>query len=329
MKYAEALKKLKTAKEWNDYYYRKYGSFRVQLFLGRPNKWTNYTPKDHPKQFDDFPNHRERFVDELIIDFDGTPPDSITHGTAGFSRFKDRDIECSLWGSGGDGMHLHAFFPELRTMHPEDRKTMLEVMKKTLLAGLLRPAGLDSHVCGGKPTLYQTECCRHRKGGYKTLKNKHTTNKQNKIPNDCWKNYHINKRKKAEEAEKYAKLEATLDKGGKPAYINYLESEKYYSINDGRKRAAFIIASYYGNQEPTKHYIMSKLREWNSYTLRGNLNDQLLKSVAESVIRYHQNGGIRIPHKFARDLLEEIGRWDVWEDTLLQGGDTDGTGGNN
>lgn len=322
MDYGTALKKLQTPKQWADYYYEKYGSFRVQLFLGRPNPWENYTPTNYPRDAYDFPNHRERFVDELVVDVDGKRPDSTTHAYPCFQRFVDNRISCSLWQSGGDGYHIHAFFPELRTLSPDDRKIMLEVMKKTILKGLLRPPELDSHICGGKPTLYQIECGKHRKGGYKTLEAINWNELPNKIPAECWKQYNIEKKKTQKEREAYNKVK---DSGNKPAFIKYFEEERFYNGGDGKKRAAFILASYYGIEEPTLISIKQKLRHWNSYTLRGALQENVIEGTANSVMNYHKNGGIMMPYNYAKTLLEELGRMDIWQQTITQGGDNDDT----
>lgn len=322
MLYENALQTLQTPKQWADYYYEKYGSFRVQLFHGRPNPWTNYTPTEYPRDTYDFPNHRERFVDELVVDVDGKKPDSTTHAYPCFQRFIDNGISCSLWQSGGDGYHIHAFFPELRTLIPDERSIMIDVMKKTILKGLLRPAGLDSHICGGKPTLYQLETAKHRKGGYKKLEAINNTGKENKIPAECWKQFNIEKRKSIKERESYNNI-STNDA---PAFIKYFEQERFYNGGDGKKRAAFIMASYYGIQEPTLNSIKQKLRHWNSYTLRNGLDDTTINGTANSVMNYHKNGGIRMPYKFARNLLEELGRLDIWQQTITQGGNNDDTG---
>jgi len=314
MDYEQALKKLTTPKQWNDYYYNKYGRFRVQLFIGRPTPWVNYTPTDFPKDTYDFPNHRERFVDELVVDVDGKKPDSTTHAYPCFRRFADANISCSLWESGGDGYHIHAFFPELKTLTPDNRKIMLEVMKKTILKGLIRPPGLDSHICGSNPSLYQLETAKHRKGGYKNLLATNKTGKPNRIPAECWKQYHITRKKEEKERENFKNIKETI--GDKPYFIEYFEQERFYNGGDGKKRAAFIMASYYGLQDPKPIMIKQKLRAWNSYTLRNALTEQEINGITNSVIKYHNGSGIRMPYNYAKELLKELGRMDVWNKTI-------------
>lgn len=329
MNYETALKTLKTPKEWTDYYYNKYGSFRVQVFINNPTSWLNYNPTYYTGEIHNFPNHRERFVDELVIDVDGVRPDSTTHAYPCFKRFVEYGISCSLWQSGGDGYHIHSFFPELTTLNPDERKIMLDVLKKVILRGLLRPPELNSHICGGKPTLYQIEGAKHRKGGTKTLEATNLTGKENKIPADCWKQFFIEKRKAESERREYQKINPEIES---PAFIKYFEEETFYKGGDGKKRAAFILASYYGMQIPDKKIIKEKLKQWNNQTLKNALEPHVIEGVTNSVINYYKNGGIRMPYNYAKNLLEELGRMDIWQQTLTQGGtqhDTREYGGTN
>lgn len=288
--------------EWLDYYYEQYGSYRVQLFQHRPFKWVNYESEEYHEFFDDagcLPNHREKMLDELVIDVDGERKDNKKLMDRLVEKFTDDELTFYGWQSGGEGYHLHLFYPELRTKNKRDRLILLRLLKTHITKGVSRPKDLKSHVCGANPKLIQCEKALHRKGGYKELYSKQELG-VNKIPFELYMELQRILSQPVKETWNYFN-------GDTPSHIKFfLKGENFISIGDGRYRAMFCIASHYVKIGLDREEVYLKLKEWNDYQLRGYFEDYRIRNVATTT-----NGSVGM--RFVKDLLRELDRLDILE----------------
>ncbi len=293
-----------THKEWLDYYYELYGSFRVQLFQHRPNPWLNYGSKEY-LEFENkmgcLPNHREKMVDEIIIDVDGEPKDNKKLLQLIVKKLEEDKWTFYAWYSGGFGYHIHMFFPELRTRNQRDREELKKLLKTHVTKGVNRPKDLKSHVCGANPVLFQCEKALHRKGFVKELIFKNELG-ENRIPQRVYEAL-----KKEKETNKLNNEQWKLVANGEtPKYIKFfLAGDDFRSIGDGRYRAMFLLTSYYLKKGIDKEEVYLKIKEWNSYQLRDYFDDYKIRSMV------FQNHSRYAGYPFAKDLLRELGRNDV------------------
>ena len=288
------------------FFFEKYGNYRVMRFFKHPQKWF-VIDKTYFEQSNDWrlihePNQRQIMPDELVFDIDveehnqGHTEDGLKLAKIITERLEQDNISYSVWFSGGSGYHIHAFFPELMNYTKPQRKLFKELLLKHYGRGFLKTT-LPAHVCLAPKTLIQLENAFHRrlKGVKKFEFGKDTTDTfDNKIPEELVKKF--------EKIKNHVKLiirKPFLADGQEPACIKFILSNDFLSKKDGRKRALFILTSYYKKIGLSDAEIIQRLVDWNNYSLNNYLSMRSIKSTVKS-----SEG--RVGCHYVRNFLSEL-----------------------
>jgi len=269
--------------------------FHVAKQLGQ--KWELYT--DAIIGFSSrFPiNHREIFPDEVVLDFDTKSKDDRNKAYHLIvSRLKKHKFAFNAWSTGGKGVHIHLFFPELKKVPNEQRSIYKEEIIKYIAAQQINTAKIDFQLCGRH--LVRSEFGTHEKTGKDKLPIEEYTpliKQDNKIPDKV-----ISAVKRRTLNSRHTQTRVA----GKMAFpcVNYLVSQDFAGIKDGRARALFILASYaYNNLGMAKG--LDLLNQWNDYKMNGYFKEQELKSKLMHIKR----NKIQVGCRYIKYLLTELG----------------------
>jgi len=282
--------------------------FYVQKFLKFPHEWLVYGSE----QYNDFikkektVNHREIMNDEIVVDLD-IDKEHITRQQAR-ERIKEAalsiqkkltryNLSFEFWYSGGDGIHIHIYFPELLTLQKDKADDIKKEFLKWIGYDYLNSGEDQAHVCIVNKTLIQIEYAVHRKGGTKTLDKSlsNITNNVNKIPQIVFEK--VNKKQ-----EKMIQLYESKKGEKEPFWVKIFEKGFPKLEHDGGYMAAFCLYSYYC-RIMTHDEADKKIIEWNKNNkyIKGLTNKDILKRLASA------KKSNRIPYKRAIELLEELG----------------------
>jgi len=282
---------------------------RTQRFTIKPLPWVNYGSEEFHElvRRGYYPNHREKISCELVLDIDGNKyqldfkrrTEREARETYKQLKIKLQDFSWASFHSGGKGIHIHLLFPELKNFTRLDRQEMKRLLKRHLAWGFLTKEKGKGFVDPANPQLTQLEFARHRKGGFKSLIEINDVG-INQIPPEVrkkfseWKNRF--KRMKPKE----------FHSDDDPPCIKFLNFEDFTGIADGRKRAAFMMASYYLNKfKGDRELTLDRLREWNNYNLGGYLPDSFILGQVRCV------RGLVGCRTMQSTLLEPIGKQEM------------------
>lgn len=296
---------LEKVEDFLEYYHRKYKTkFRVQVFYDKPIRWYNYKELGYNSYVGTYgePNHREILPTEIVLDTDYHSKDATKEQEKKAlkttidelkKRLEEKNLTYSLWKSGGSGYHFHLFFEDLSPFGRYERDELKRLIIRHICYGFLTHHEDRAHV--HLPTMIQIEKRKSRKGGIKELVEFKDFG-SNTIPADVMVNYDVDKA-----LEKYI-IKSTPLTNGEPSSIRYLLSNDFAN-QDGKKRACFVLASWYAQQGKPIEDTFAKLAEWNSYTLRGYLTKKAIKSTVESVYKSKR----RVSSRYRNSLLKELG----------------------
>lgn len=299
----------KTPEEYLEHYYKKYGfNFKEQCWNKYPNPWCEYGTPQHKEyiQKHGFINHREIFPDEIVCDIDCHSEivlDDIKRqkclevGEIISKRLEAEGYSFSYWKSGGLGVHIHLFFPELLLYSKTNRLILKKLFWKKIAPEYLHSQEDEAHICQGNPILIQAELAPHRKGGIKTLIKQHINPEDNTFPLDVLQDYQT---KKIDYIKSNDVITLNPDV---PRAIQLLETEDFSTIRDGRNRALFVLACYWSHFLD-KDQLFMKLDKWNRYQLRGYLNNRQIRATINSVFKREKRP--LFPYNYLRNLLEEL-----------------------
>ena len=287
----------------------KYGrDFYVQKFLKFPHEWLIYG-SEHYNEFikkEKTVNHREIMNDEIVVDLD-IDKKNITRQQA---REKIKEAALSIqtklvrygfsfefWYSGGDGIHIQIYFPELIPMEKEKRDDIKKEFLKWIGYNYLNSSEDKAHVCVVNKTLIQIEHAVHRKGGIKTLDKSLSNNLNiiNKIPKIIYD--------KAEKKHEEMKQLYNAKKDEKePFWVKIFESGFAKLEQDGGYLSSWCLFSYYCRTMPHDE-AEKKIIQWNKNNkyVKGITTKEWLKRLASA------KKSNKIPYKRAVELLEELG----------------------
>lgn len=312
---------LKTWYSTLDYFYKKYGyDFKVQLLTdSKKTKWVFYGTDDYLdiiKKYD-FVNQRQRMVDELIFDIDIDFGKFITFkneksllaekiGRIICNRLNKDKINNYYYNSGGDGGHIHAFVDELKEIpntlyRSEIKKMLISYYSKGFL---VKKKDLPYHVCNtgscSDNALICLENSLSRKGKLKKLIFYNEYEEPSKINKEVYNKFNENIIEKANKPKVLNYLEK--QNKTKPPCIIFFEMEDFKAIQDGRKRVAFILISYYKKLGLSDDEIYSKLIDWKHSVLNeyDNIQDFWIKSAISS------NKGT-VGCRYKKEILTELG----------------------
>jgi len=296
---------LKEIEDFLEYYYSKYKiHFRVQVFKKEPRKWFNYKSEGYEQYTSSFgePNHREVLPTELCLDLDfhsanASPSNMRTAQTKTISalkeRMKEKGYSYSLWKSGGTGYHFHLFFDELSNYSKYEREELKRLLLRDIAYGFLTHHDDRAHV--HLPVMIQVENRLSRKGRVKTIVEE-VDNGKNSIPESILLKYDVEKA-----ISRYIIKPSPLT-NGEPNSIKFFLSNDFVN-KDGKKRACFVLASWYAQQGLSEDETYSKLCDWNSYTLRSYLLDKHIRTTVKGVYKSNR----RVSSRYRNELLKEIG----------------------
>jgi len=299
----DLIPEFQTPDEYLEFYFKKYNEhFKVQRFLDFPYRWVNYKTPEYEAFVKEHGviNHRERFADECIIDVDGDFEDGEKVELSEkqlaeiiVKRLDDEGYNYALYKSGGAGLHVQLLFPELLTYTVNDRKLLQRTFLKNIGKGHINKKDGRAHVCLHPGSLIQLERAKHRKGGVKKLLYiRNNSVVKNFFPDSLLEEFQREKQR-LQETQKLPRIK------GKPKEIEFLETEDFKSMRDGRDRALFILAAYY-KQTMNDDELFTYLSEWNKYRLNGYFNSRTIRSKIKST-----KGGFL--KNYVRDLFEELG----------------------
>jgi hypothetical protein len=308
-----------TPTEYLEYYHKIYGNYRVQLLLmKRAYNWINYGTKEYEEYLKEInpntPNNRERMLDEVVFDVESPKLKTDifdkkkkrikeTYEEISKRMKKDYNLSFSGWWSGGEGVHIHSFFPELKKFSKYDRGIIKGLLLKKICYGFLThdKEGKKGKIDLQKTPFIQLECAKHRKGGVKTLIEEHYVG-TNKIPEEVMKDFYKIK------IEYRKKKPVEFKKNSMPSCIKYLRYEDFRNLEDGRQRACFVLAAYYANYTNlNKGEVFDELKKWNFDSCRGSLTDSYIKSQINMTFNHQKNGGKKMGCGFIKQLLIDVG----------------------
>ena len=259
--YFEALKKLKTHREWLDYYKLFFPIFWVQPEARKIQsgefifcKWEIYNEKLQEKNY----CHRQIFPIEVVFDWDCSKSLERAEWYAEIIKKKliDEGYNFSIWYSGGVGIHMHIFLPELNDYSIEERK----YIKKHFLKKFDFDSGYIDYTVIHPKRLISTECSKHRKGGIKKLKEIIKINDElNYIPKRVIENAFSEMEE--ENSMAFVDDENVKDKTNMNC-IKFIEDGRVRKeLKDFRRRLSFLYSSYMIHKHsPT--YIINKLMNY-------------------------------------------------------------------
>ena len=331
---------MKTTGEYLTKYHEKYGEFRVQYWYNIPTKWINYDSPEYHELKDTYmgntANQREVMHDEVIIDIDTDKELTLKQARVEARKLIPYIIkrlnnlnQYEIWFTGSRGFHIHIFFPELDAYKDYELKTMKKFIIEVICKGYMEhESSFKAHVCNAHKHCILCEHGLHWKTGeQKTLiKVKETkfeikgTKKSyhvppNYIPKEVVPKFiqWLKEEKKYHELGKNSSLNTINDKGEmvKPRCIKYLFSNEYHELNEGKKRALFILIGFYinymerTNKKVTCNMIFNYIKQWN---------DKNKTQLPYKTIKYHveyqvkeskRKPGCRYIRDFLRDLCKE------------------------
>lgn len=298
----------RTHREYLEYYYKRYKyNFKVQRYVDFPHRWLNYNTDEYNEfvKKNGYINNREVFPDEIVVDLDidsdGIDRKAINKEVVGLrnrlsSRFVALNINHEIWKSGGDGEHIHMMFPSLFEYGFLDRKLIKREFIRTFGRGHLRNKINTAHICSAYKPMITLEKTKNRKGGIKKLVKEVIVNyKQNILPEIVTNRAIENKKNFIKKEIKYV--------DGKPQEIALLEKEDFLNMKDGRRRALFVLSSYYCCINKNDDDVFTILSEWNKYKLNAYFNS---RTILNEIKYRRRSSSNTIPIIYARVLLQDM-----------------------
>lgn len=296
-----------TPEEYLEFYFSLFGNFRAMRFYNKPQPWfivdndfiERIKKKEHVgSDVVKIPNQRQRMPNELVVDID--VPDEMKGEDAGldvakeiFKKLSDLGLKLSLWSSGGRGYHIHIFFKDLPSFSKIERQMIRETFLNMYLKDFMDRS--KPHVCLGNAVLIQLENAIHRRlKGWKTFIQGEFF-LDNKIPAEVINRFIKNRNRIVLRIKK-----AIPANGEDPLCIKFILSNDFFGKKDGRKRALFILASYYKRNGLPDGEILGRIREWNNYSLNGYLKDFQIVSTLKGA-----KGTITC--KYIKGVIDELG----------------------
>lgn len=299
---------METLRKWEqflEHYYKTYKyNFTVQKIKEFPYPWLNYRTPEYDTfiKKEGYVSQREVFYDEVVFDvdmnkdltYDEAKAEAIRIAKILSQRLKDLDYSHTVWDSGGMGVHIHLFLPELLRLNNIENRIMKRAILKMVGQGFVRPRHYKGKVQLQHLPTIQLEESLHRKGRKKKLLWEYTDGlnilsdffyqelREEQARNDILRK-HFEKKKHDE----------------KPNGIVLLESENFYNFKDGRDRALFILTGYY-RQFFEGEELFKILKEWNIRVLKGYFNDKMIWAKIKS-----SRPGIA--YNYLVELLDELG----------------------
>ncbi len=286
---------------------------RYQSFISFPCPWITTASKsklvEYTKRYG-FPNHREIFNHEIVIDVDA---DNKKDGMFHADRLEERLIKYNFyyerWVSGGTGEHFHLFFDKKKMLSLISEKNTIGDIRKTLIKyivgeELMLPDDLESHICMYNKKLIQIENEIHRKGGMKILKSrKDGTNGLPEILVGKVKKITKKKREISRDLNLYKAISTPCIKFFSGEIINNIDYFKEDRLN---YRTIFLMASYFFRKTKDKTKATKLMLEWYR-----SIPNKMRKSSLSTTNEYHCKNTVAYTNGsascfYAYDLLDNL-----------------------
>ena len=252
------------------------------------------------------PNHRYVFPDEIVIDIDTDDKESIKlMKNHAISRLEFMGKSYSLWKTPSGKYHIHVFFPDLFSMQKEVRKLYKVYLFKYILGeAFFRLGKVDEQLVRSSRHLIRAEYGYYEKTypklAYKKLIKKYLSPTEKTIPLAVTKQVMGRLSKKKDLKVEYRK-EIYGSNKDVPKCVQYLLSQDFGSLGDGRDRALFFLTYWF--KKTSQSDWKEKVRRYNKYVL----NNYFKEFIVESKINYRENSNSRFTHGFLHDLLNDLG----------------------
>lgn len=284
----QTLLQLRTPVEVLDYFKNKFKiPFRVQHFQKQPRYWIEYKCPTYNRYIQKylFVNHREIFPTELPVDIDAGHNLCLKEGRKETNklgdivekRLKEEKFSYIRWKTGGAGQHFYLEFNELEQYLSKHDKDLIRKFFMNWLMKGIDTTNINAHVCTEPKSLLQLEWAPHRKGGRKTQISSNYSD-TNILP-DAVK-VRLNRFKF--KAKQNWKIPVIMINAMNLPCIDIFEKEDFQTLKDGRRRAAFALASYYKNKYPTIKEGYDKLEQWNHTQLKDRHSKKQLMAFIKS-----------------------------------------------
>lgn len=289
-----------------------HGDFHCVMDLG--DNWQLYK-----QYFEEIPGdirHREVMPSEVVFDFDVK---DIKVRDYWFSRLIDNlkrhHVAYSAWTTGGKGIHVHCFFPQILD-YPNDKRTAL----KTAIIDFFTRWGEQSFSKFAKID-YQL-CSRHLVRSEYSLRPETNSYKKlisewqpliktpSQIPSQVIDAFN---RAKVQPYIRQTRT-ATGIHNMKFKSIEYLMSEDFAGLKEGRKRALTILCSHFYSTEGDKG--IEAILEWNDYKLNGYFTEEKIRTQFNSIKKMVESGK-RYGRTSIKNLMNELGvKEEKWDDLV-------------
>ena len=285
---------MKTQQELFQDYLKQYGKFHFIYSMHRPQKWKIYPDELDSRDTDEtIINHREIFPCEIVFDFDLVSPKHLKFYYSEVSkRLKKYKMSYTAYNSGGKCSveklpnHVHVFIPEVGRIPTENRKLYKEQILKFFLGKYEHSSHVDFQLCSRH--MVRAEGGKHEKTGREKIlisTYEPTIQKENMLP-PVLKNIIVEKlndlHSRKEGVTTHVKTDSVFP------CVEYLMSQDFGSLGDGRQRALTILSNFYYKTLGEAGY--DKVREWNDYKLNRYFNEGKLKSTFNSIKKMVDEG---------------------------------------
>lgn len=247
-------------------------------------------------KFEDYPNHYRIPPNEIIIDIDtDNAKDRDDVETEILARVEG-NFTYAMYRNPSGKSHFHFLFDELDRYTCDERKLLKTIILRDLCHGLIRKGKIDMQLVG-------KHCVRMPYGEYEKI----YPLVKFKEPEHIMKYFQFNELKQSWITEMKTKIAEIIiyitkqEMNGNFPCINYFLHEDFNKKLDCRKRALFIIASYFKNKGLSNQETFNEIMTWNNYYLNNHLKPLLVRSCIKS-----NNGSVGC--RYRKELLTELGK---------------------
>jgi len=267
-------------------------------------KWTYAKSSDENAQYFlkrfDYPNHYIIPPSEVVIDIDTDDKNNLEYVEKELdNRLSRLQYTYSKHRNPSGKSHYHLLFNGLDKYDSYDRANLKKLILRYLCKGLIKKGKIDMQLTG-------KHCVRMPYGLYEKSKPKWEY-KELLIDNDYFTFNDIPQTIMNEFVKEKDKITIYLtnkeDNGNLPC-INYILHEDFVNAKDCRKRALFIIASYFKKEGKSSVETMDEIKRWNQYKINSYLTDIQIMNCIKS------NKGT-VGCRYREEFLKELGRGDL------------------
>lgn len=286
------------------------GDFHAVLTIGQKWKLASELLQNSPDYMQI--NHREVLPSEIVIDFDTKDEDKLKRYYGELrKRMHAWKIPYTSYTTGGKGIHVHIFNDAVAKEPVETRPLLKKIfIDQLFLHGTQNWAvhgGVDYQLCSRH--LVRSEYGMHEKTGrdkmpLHTFKTSYYDS--NRLPPKVGLALIEEKSRLREQKKQFSNVSYTGTglKGVEYPCIQYLISQDFAGMKDGRKRALPILCSYFYSTYGEKGF--QEVLQWNEYKLNLYFTEEKVLNTWKGIKKMVE-GGKRYGFRSIRNLLQELG----------------------